>query len=71
MEKLFLFSTRLKELMTEHNLTNRQLQQHTGISNQAINNWLNSQRSPTLENLWILSEYFGCTIDYLVGKSDY
>lgn len=66
-----LFATRLKELMCEHSLSCRKLASEVGLSNQAISSWLNCKRSPVLENLWVLSSYFDCTVDYLIGKSEY
>ncbi len=62
---------RLKELRVEKGLTQEQLakQFHTGKS--TIGMWENNKREPDYETLLNLAEYFGVTIDYILGNSDY
>ncbi len=38
-----------------------------GTSTATIYRWLNNKTYPTLEYLIKLADYFGCTVDYLVG----
>ena len=64
------FANRLSELMLEKSINSLDIQKATKISNQAISLWLNDKREPKLYYLWILSDYFECSIDYLVGKSN-
>ncbi len=44
-----------------------------GISPRAINSYFDGTRNsiPSLRTLWKMAECFDCSIDYLVGKSDY
>ncbi len=65
-----IFSTRLKELMQELNLNNTELQRKTGLSNQAISNWLNNKAEPSLSSLKVLAVFFNCSIDFLAGLKD-
>jgi len=64
------FSVRLKDLMAEKNVNQSQLAHFTNISNQAISNWLLCKGVPSIEMLYILSEYFNCSVDYLIGKTE-
>ena len=65
-----LFYERLKGLMAEKEINQRQLERDTGLSNQAISFWLSQQRVPSLPSLWDLADYFHCSIDYLAGRED-
>lgn len=65
------FSEKLKELRIEKSLTQVELAKATNLSQAAIAKWESGKRTPTMECLIILSEYFGITIDYLVGKEEY
>jgi transcriptional regulator with XRE-family HTH domain len=63
-------SNRLKDFMSEKDINQSQLSKLTGISNQAISNWLSNKGVPSIEMLYILSDFFNCSIDYLVGKNN-
>jgi len=65
------FSRRLTELMSENSLNQAKLSKFTGISNQAISNWLLCKGVPSLEMLYILADYFDVSIDDLTGRKDY
>lgn len=54
--------------MEEKNLSRRRLEEATGLSNQVISYWLLEKRVPSLHSLDVLADYFGVTIDYLVGR---
>lgn len=64
------FKERLKELREEKHLTRIQLANAVGVSATAIGRWENGLRSPTLDSLIILVNFFDCTADYLIGISD-
>ena len=65
-----MFCTRLKELRTEHNLTQKALATHLGLSSNCICEWEKGRAEPSLEALKKLSTLFCCSIDYIVGNSD-
>lgn len=64
------FGKRLKELRVEHNLSQMDLANITGISQSAIAKWELSKTEPTASALIILSKYFGESVDYLLGLID-
>lgn len=39
----------------------------TGISQQALSDWENNKNSPVIEKCIILADYYGISIDELVG----
>ena len=65
-----IFPARLRELRNSCNLTQQQLAAELGIVKQTVNNWEVGYRTPPLESLWQLADYFNVTLDYLVGRSD-
>jgi transcriptional regulator with XRE-family HTH domain len=64
------FSTILKELRSEKNLSQDKLAQELGISQSAIAKWELGKTEPTAGALLLLSKYFGVTVDYLLGVEE-
>lgn len=64
------FSTRLKSLRTERGLSQKALGEFCGLSERGIQNYELDLRQPNLAALLALSQFFECSIDYLVGKSE-
>lgn len=60
----------LKQLMQENDCTQSYLAKQIGVSQVAISKWLNKKSEPTAEMLIELAEFFNCSIDYLLGRSD-
>ena len=58
----------LKELMYERNISFKQLSRNINMNDRTIRRWF-EDRSPKIESLIKISNYFGCSIDYLVGMS--
>lgn len=64
------FSKRLKELRMEQNLSQMQLAKETNISQASIAKWELNQRTPTLDNIITLCNFFKVSADYLLGLVD-
>lgn len=60
--------TRLRMERARVKKTQKQVAESTGITQSAICNYENGERVPTLQTLAILAEFYGASIDYLVGK---
>lgn len=60
----------LRLLRESHKLSQERLAKLTGISKSRIYTYETSNREPDIEGLIILSEFFGVTIDYLVGREN-
>lgn len=64
------FAKRLKVLREERKLSQTELANALGISRGSLSFYENAERTADIEMLNKVSEYFGVTLDYLVGKSD-
>lgn len=64
------FKERLRELRTEHNLSQLDIAKMLNMSKMAISHWEKGNSEPCIEQLKILARFFNVTIDYLVGFSD-
>lgn len=62
-------ANRLTRLRKEHNLSQEELAAKIGVSRQAISNWERGEASPDTDNLILLANIYGKTIDEIVtGK---
>jgi len=57
--------TRIKELRKRNNITQEQLAEKLGVTNQAISRWESETGYPDIEYIKPISEFFNVTIDYL------
>ncbi len=64
------FNERLRQLREEAGVSMKQLAQVIEVSNAAICKWENGLAEPKVTYLIKLSEFFECSVDYLVGKTD-
>lgn len=58
----------LKDIRTKRNLTQQQVADHIGCSAVVYSRYENGIRQPSIETLIHLSDLFGVTIDYLLGR---
>lgn len=65
-----LFAARLKQLRTGKKLSAIALAKETGLTNAAISQFENAVNYPHCNTLCALADYFGVSLDYLVGRSD-
>lgn len=61
------FAKRLEHLMQKDGITKYRLSKLVGCSATTVTNWLNGT-APTGEYLQKLSDIFGVSVDYLIGK---
>ncbi len=61
---------RLKDLRNEKNVTQADVARGTGLSSGCIGMLETNKREPTGKTLTILADYFGCSVDYLLGRED-
>lgn len=65
-----MFSEKFIELLQKHETSTYKLTKETGLSNGMISDWKNGKRLPSAENLIKVADYFGVSIDYLLGRTD-
>ena len=61
---------RIRELMNEQSLNQVQLAEKIGVRQGAISAWLLGKKQPSIASLWLLADYFGVDIDYIVGRKN-
>lgn len=61
---------RIKELMKEEGLNQVKLAERVGVKQNTISAWLLGKKEPCITSLWLLADYFGVDIDYLVGRKN-
>lgn len=64
------FQTRLKQLMESRGLNNKALADEVNITTAALSRYQTGHRTPDLKYVVKLSEYFGVSIDWLLGVND-
>ena len=65
-----MFSERLKLLREERRAYQRELAEYLGISLRAYQFYEDGEHEPNIKKLIALADYYGVTIDYLVGRTD-
>jgi len=58
---------KIKELRTRENITQQQLAEILGVTNQAVSKWEGENGYPDIEYIVLLADYFNVTTDYLLG----
>lgn len=64
------FAENLKSLRQERGIGQVELAQKINVSKGIISLWENNLREPGMYSLIALADYFGVTVDYLVGRGD-
>lgn len=64
------FATRLNELMTENQITQKEIVIELNISAGQVSKYINGKQEPRLWELSLLADLFDVSIDYLSGRSD-
>ncbi|MGI6649547.1 MAG: helix-turn-helix domain-containing protein [Bacillota bacterium] len=64
-----MFCKRLEKLRTDKNLTHQQIADFLGVTRQAYGNYENGKREPDFETVKKLADFFGVSVDYLLGST--
>lgn len=65
-----LFSSRLRDLLNKINISMQALSVEIGVSRQAISQYCDGSTVPNADKLLKIADYFGVSLDYLVGRTD-
>lgn len=60
---------RIRELRKQHRITMKQLGEVIGVAESTISQYETGKREPDNETLLRLGEYFGVSVDYLLGAA--
>ena len=64
------FGDVLRELLEEQDLSQKQLAEILNTTNSSICDWESGRAEPNIEMLIRISEFFGVSVDYLLGLED-
>lgn len=64
------FAERLNQLMSENKITSKELSEHLHLGKNTIKYWKDNGNIPRWNTLNALAEFFGVSVDYLLGKTD-
>ncbi len=64
------FATRLRELLKERNWSVQKFAKEINIPRTTINSWLNKVKSPKINYVCEIADFFAVTTDYLLGRED-
>ncbi len=75
-EKIFnmnniIIADNLRQLMKENQINQMKLSKDIGVTQSAVSNWLNGNKEPSINSLWLLADYFDVSVDYLIGRKEY
>ena len=65
-----MFGERLKELRLEKKVPQKELAVYLGISVRGYQFYESEDNEPNIKMLIALADFYGVTIDYLVGRTD-
>lgn len=65
-----LFSERLKNLREERNIYSKDLAHTLNVEPATVTNWEKGNRFPREDMLIKIADFFDCTTDYLLGRTD-
>lgn len=65
-----MFAERLKTLRSEKKITQEELAKAISVTKGAVAMWETEKRTPDLEMIKKISDYFEVSLDWLVGNSD-
>lgn len=63
------FGEKLQKLRKSNNFSQEQLAEKLGVSRQAISKW-EMGTLPDIENIVRISQYFDCSLDYLLNNEN-
>lgn len=65
-----MFSEKIKELRLARGITQVELANSLSVTKQSVSNWENNNIMPSIEILLQLSDFFGVSTDYILGKEN-
>lgn len=66
-----LFPKRLKTLREKRGMSQRTLAQLCGLSRNIIGQYERGEKDPSLKTLLEIADYFGVSVDYLLGRKKF
>lgn len=61
---------RIKDLRDERHISQYALAEKLGVAQSTIGNWEAGTREPNLDTIMRIADYFGVSLDFLIGRTD-
>lgn len=58
------------KLLKERGVTSYQVHKATGVAQSSLSDWKNGKSKPKYEKMVAIADYFGVSVDYLLGKPE-
>lgn len=65
------FPRRLQQMRDRRRISRSVMSELCGLSKSVISKYERGERQPTLKQLIVIADFFDCSVDYLVGETDY
>lgn len=65
------FGERLEQVLKCKSKTKYALKKQTGISQSLLYYWTTGRFNPSIDNVVKIAEFLDCSVDYLIGRTDY
>lgn len=65
------FPKRLQSMRERRRISRSVMSELCGLSKSMISKYERGEREPKMETLVLLADFFECSIDYLVGRTNY
>lgn len=65
------FQENIKNLRKEYNMSQEELAKRLGIARSSVANYENGQNFPNMNVLLKIADVFNCSVDYLIGNSQF
>lgn len=62
------FSQSFRKILNDKNLSRYRFRIENDFAKQSIDDWFNGKRIPSVDNVVLMSKYFKCSVDYLLGR---
>lgn len=62
------FGPQLRKVMRLFGVTQYRLERDLPVSGSVVYNWLNGKTVPSVDSLVRLADFFGCSVDFLIGR---
>ena len=65
-----MFTEQFREILQKESITAYRIAKDTGISQGLMSEYNKGEKIPTVQNLVKIADYLGCSVDYLLGRTD-
>ena len=65
-----MFRVRLKELREDMGISQYEFADRLGVAQSTVGGWESGKREPNFDTMQKIANFFGVTVDYLLGRTD-